>query len=161
MYVSISHKLIPVDAVIEGLFPHLLQNLPVLASELARLRKTSLLVFTKHLLQYLSSTYLNYTISRDTARWWDADRSRVGAVAGVLSQLYNQDKLSEILVDIAQAGGIDTLPIQRACTLAISKFEGEQLNSMVNHLLAQWGDKLFMNHTPVMAQEGSQLHGVL
>lgn len=115
-------------------------------------------MFTKHLLQYLSSTYLNYTISRDTPRWWDADRSRVGAVGGVLSQLYNQDKLSDILVDVVQAGGIDTLPIQRACTLAISKFEGGQLNLMVNHLLAQWGDKLFINHTPVMAQEGSQLH---
>jgi len=115
-------------------------------------------VFTKHLLQYLSSTYLNYTISRDGARWWDADRSRVGAVAGVLSQLYNQDKLLDILVDVVQAGGIDTLPIQRACSISVSKVEGGQLNSMVNYLLAQWGDKLFVNHTPVMAQEGFQLY---
>lgn len=142
---------------IEGLFPNMLHAIPVLAIALVRLRKTSLLVFTKHLLQYLSSTYLNYTISRDGARWWDADRSRVGAVAGVLSQLYNQDKLLDILVDVVQAGGIDTLPIQRACTLAVSKFGG-QLNSMVDYLLTQWGDKLVINHTPVMAQEGYQLH---
>jgi len=135
----------------------MLHAIPVLAIALVRLRKTSLLVFTKRLLQYLSSTYLNYTISRDGARWWDADRSRVGAVAGVLSQLYNQDKLLDILVDVVQAGGIDTLPIQRACTLAVSKFGG-QLNSMVDYLLTQWGDKLVINHTPVMAQEGSQLH---
>src|SRR5277367_2432006 len=143
-----------VAAVIEGLFPQMLHQLPVLTNVLVPLRKTSLLVFTKHLLHYLSSTYLDYTISRDGARWWDADRTRVGAVAGVLSQLYSQDKLSGILVEVIQVGGIDALPIQRASTLMVSQFNGGQLNSMVNYLLSLWGDKFSINHIPVMAQEG-------
>ena len=125
---------------------------------LERLRKASLLVFTKHLLQYLSSTYLNYTIAREgLARWWEADRSRVGAVAGILAQLYSHDKLSGILVDVIETGGMDTLPIQRATTLALSTFPGDKLLSVVNYLISLWGDKLFINHTPVMVQEGPEV----
>lgn len=145
-----------VDAIIEGLFPQMLDALLVLPKALMRLRKTSMLVFTKNLLQYLSSTYLDYTISRDGARWWDADRTRVGAVAGVLSQVYDHGKLSGILVEVIQGGGVDTLPIQRACTLAVSQINGGQLHSMVTYLLSLWGDKVFINHTPVMVQEGLQ-----
>lgn len=149
-----------IDAVIEGLLPHIFDSLPLLAITLNRLRRTSLLIFTKQLFQYLSTKYFNYTISRDDVRWWDADRTRVGAVAGILYDLYKLDKLPEILIDVVRTGnGLDSLPIQRACSLVVAKLGEGQLNPVVDLILASWADKLFITHTPVMAQESRFLSG--
>lgn len=145
------------DAVIEGLFPNVLNDLSHLAKVLSRLRRTALLIFTKQLFQYLSIKYFNYTTSRDSVRWWDADCSRVGAVAGVLYDIYKDDKLPDVFVELVKSGsGVDSLPVQRACILAVSKFGGDWLDSMVEYNLATWADKLFITHTPVMAQEGKR-----
>lgn len=143
-----------VDAVVEGLFPQLLNDLSLLAKVLSRLRRTSILNFTKHLFQYLSTKYFTYTISRDTSRWWDADRLRVGAVAGVLYNIYKEDKMPDVFVDIVKIGsGVDILSIQRACILATSKLGGGHLDKVVDYLLESWADRLFITHTPIMAQE--------
>ena len=143
-----------VDAVVEGLLPQLLNDLSLLAKVLSRLRRTSILIFTKHLFQYLSTKYFNYTISRDTPRWWDADRSRVGAVASVLDNIYKEDNMSDVFVDVVKSGsGVDALSIQRACILTVSKLGGAHLDKMVDYMLASWADRLFITHTPIMAQE--------
>jgi len=145
-----------VDAVVEGLLPHLLNDLSLLARTLERLRPSSIVIFTKQLFRYLSTKYLNYTISRDTPRWWDADRARVGAVAGILYDLYKENKPTAVFVSIVKSGsGLHTLSIQRACILSMSKFHGEYLVEIVNYLLALWADKLFVTHRSVVEQEGT------
>jgi hypothetical protein len=145
--------------VVEGLLPQLLNDLSHLAKVLRPLRRTSVFIFTKHLFQYFSTMYFNYTISRDTPRWWDADRSRVGAVAGVLYEIYKEDKLADVFVDVVRSGsGVDTLPIQRACILTLSNFSTAHLDKMVDDMLASWADKLFITHTPIMAQECTIRH---
>ena len=142
------------DFVIESLFPYCINDLSKLSTILLPLRRTTLLNFSKHFLQYLSTNYLNYTVSQDAVRWWDADRSRVGAVAGVLHAVYDAEKLADIFVDVVKNGvWIDTLPLQRACVLSIASLGPQRLDVLTDHLLASWSDKLSITHTPVMAQE--------
>src|ERR1700694_226909 len=101
--------------------PSILTDLPSLAQVLNALRRTGVLVFTKQLLHYLSVKYFNYTINRDGEEWWNADSTRVGAVARVLYEVYRHEKLSQVFIDIVKSGtNIDALSIQRACILAIS-----------------------------------------
>lgn len=139
---------------VEGLFPQLLNDLSLLAKVLSRLRRTSIFNFTKYLFQYLSTKYFNYTISRETPRWWDADRFRLGAVAGVLYNIYKEDKMPDVFVDVVKIGsGVDILSIQRACILATSKLSGGYLDKVVDYLLESWADRLFITHTPIMVQE--------
>jgi hypothetical protein len=148
-----------VDAVVEGLLPRLLNNLSLLAKVLGRLRRTSMIIFTKHLFQCLSTKYFNYTISRDSPRWWDADRSRVGAVANILENIYKEDNISDAFVEVVKNGSsVDSLSIQRACILTVTKLGGAHLDKMVDYTLASWADRLFITHTPIMAQECTSPH---
>jgi hypothetical protein len=131
----------------------MIDSLEDMASVLNRFRRTTSILFAKQLLQYLSKTYLNFTISQEGYRWWDADRSRVGAVANIIYTLYKLDHQPDLLVNVIKAGSITSLPIQRACTLAVSKF-GDPISSLLDTLLGLWADKFSITHTPVMVQEG-------
>jgi telomere length regulation protein len=142
------------DLVISALMPQVLDKLMLLAEVLPKLRRTINLLFAKQLLVYLSNQYFNYSISREGPRWWDADCSRVGAVATILHDLYQQSKLSDILVEIMKsAASLITLQIQRASTLAISKIGSQQLVDVADHFISLWGDKGYITHTPISAQE--------
>lgn len=138
----------------EGVFAPNLKQLPLLATVLSRLRRTSLLLFTKQLLQCLSTKYLIYSIRQEGQRWWDADRSRVGAVARILYDLYSHDKLSEFLVDTIKSANLNSLPLQRGVTLTISKLSSANLSSVTEYLVSSWADKVYILHTPIVAQEG-------
>lgn len=144
------------DSFIEGLFPQVIDFLALLAKSIQQLPRTRLLIFTKHLLQYFSVRYFNYAISQKGERWWDADRSRVGAVAGVLYEIYQSHKMMDLLVGVAKTGtNLENLSIQRACILAISEAGESHLDLLTDYLLGVWADKLFITRTPVTAQEGT------
>src|SRR5436305_8281293 len=131
LYIS-RRSMLTVDAVMEGLLPQLLNHLSLLSKTLSRLRRTPVFIFTKQLLHYLSTMYFDYTTSRDKSQWWNADRSRVGAVAGLLYNIYKEDKLSDIFIDVIKNGsGFESIQMQRACVLAVSKFGGQYLESVL------------------------------
>ena len=135
------------------MLPDLIQRLAEFATVITHLRRTSAIILTKSVLQYLSTTYLDYPMPREGARWWDSDRARVGAVAGVLYDIFNTDKNAQLLLGVVKGStGIDSLPIQRACILAISQVG--RIDDVIQNILATWSDKVYIKHTPVIAQEG-------
>ena len=153
--------MLTLDSVIESLVPEVFGNIPLMTQVMLDLPRTSLLVFIKHLLQYLSLQYLSYATSQLSNRWWDADRSRVGAAASLLYELHQDQKLATAFVDLVKRGtGVDSCPIQRVCVLTISVLGKDLLSSFVNYMLAQWADKLSINHTPVTLQEGISMPSI-
>jgi hypothetical protein len=158
---SSTTHVVNVGSVIEGLLPDLLNHIPLLSAVILNLRRTTTILFTRHLLSYLTSRFLDYTVSRTVPRWWDSDRSRVGAVASVLCELYSSQQLTSILVQVVQnTWGMDSLAIQRACILAVASIGEQFLTSLTDYFLALWTDKGFINHTPISAQESTP-RGVL
>jgi len=143
-----------VDLIVEGIFPRVIHHLAEFATVITHLRRTSAIILTKSVLQHLSSTYFDYTTSREGARWWDSDRTRIGAVAGVLYDIFNTDKNAQILLGVVKGGtGVDSLSIQRSCVLAISQLG--RIDEVIQNILATWSDKVYIEHTPVVAQEGT------
>jgi hypothetical protein len=138
------------DVVVEGLFPRITGHLLEFAQVITSLRRTAGIILAKSLLQYFSATYFDYTISREGPRWWDSDRSRIGAVANLLTTIFPH-KTTDILIQVIK-NGIETLSLQRACITAISKLG--RIDEIVQYILATWTDKLYITHTPVVAQEG-------
>jgi len=139
--------------------PQILTRLLLLGETLQSLRRTSNLLFAKQLLSYMEVKYLSYNTSRDGPRWWDADRSRVGAVAGILHELYAQRRLTEILLEaIKNNASIQNLAVQRSTVLALRSIGSNYLDTLLDHLLAVWSDKGYITHTPISAQEGKLTH---
>jgi hypothetical protein len=60
-------------------------------------------------------------------------------------------KNTDILIEVVK-NGVDSLSLQRACITAISQLG--RINDVVQYILATWTDKLYITHTPVVAQEG-------
>src|SRR5271156_1023603 len=136
--------------------PQMLSCLNLFRDVLITLHTSTQRSVTKHLLQYLSEKYLNYSISREGSQWWESDKTRVGAVAEALREIYHQDALSQILVDnIKNISGLDKLSRQRACILTVSKLSGTRLTSLTDFFVALWADKVAILHTPIMRQEGT------
>ena len=78
----------------------------------------------------------------------------MGAVAGVLYEIFKHEANSNVLSSIVNGGvGIDSLSIQWACVVAVDKTV--DLDNVIDHLLSTWSDKVYVNHTPVVAQEGA------
>lgn len=153
-----------IDSVVEGFVTVLLQDLltptgvPQYSSVLLRLPNTKLFLFTRQLLQYLSRTYFDYTIARDGPLWWEADSLRIGAAISLLITLFslNDSRNEKILATLNQiienGSGLENLSIQRICT-RLSTHSNLYPNSLVNNLISKWGDKAYINHTPISAQE--------
>jgi len=152
--------------VIEGLMPIFIEGLSnsndVFHGVPGRLPGTRLLLFIRQLLQYLSITYFDYTISREGPQWWEADTSRVGAAISLLMAMFPSSqvevgKTQRIYGQIVENGtGLENLSIQRACVRCATQF-GFYANTLVENLVTKWGDKAYINHTPISAQEGLAL----
>lgn len=135
------------------MFPRITEHLFEFAQVITSLRRTAGIILAKALLQHFSATYFDYTISREGPRWWDSDRSRIGAVAGLLTEIFPR-KNTDILIEVIKTG-LDSLSLQRACITAISRLG--RIDEIVQYILATWTDKLYITHTPVVAQEGLPL----
>ena len=131
---------------------------PQYSNVLLRLPNTKLTLFIRQLLSYLSRTYFDYTIPRDGPRWWEADSLRVGAGISLLTAMFSlnepeNEKVQTTLRRIVENGsGLENLSIQRICS-HIPTHSNLYINSLVNNLISKWGDKAYINHTPISAQE--------
>ena len=131
---------------------------PQYSTVLLRLPNTKLTLFIRQLLLYLSRTYFDYTISRDGPRWWEADSLRVGAGITLLTTMLSlnddqNEKIQITLRRIVENGScLENLSIQRICS-HIPIHSSLYTNSLVENLISKWGDKAYINHTPISAQE--------
>jgi hypothetical protein len=118
-----------------------------------------MLLFIRQLLQYLSHTYFDYTVSREGSRWWEADASRVGAAITLLMTMFPTssteiEKMQKTFGHIIENGtGMENLSIQRACVRCATQ-SGFYTETLVENLVTKWGDQAYINHTPISVQEG-------
>lgn len=97
-------------------------------------------------------------ISEDDLDWWRADAGVVSAAAGLLAVILGNDltrkaQLVSWLTGSSGAGVGDGISIRRAAIAAVAVEKGD-IELVLEKSLLQFGDQLYIRHTPTMQQEG-------
>jgi telomere length regulation protein len=114
--------------------------------------------FLNGALRLLSRDYLGQsTVNRGT-EWWKEDSDVVGAGAGYLKLIVSQNEsrkshLIAWLTSSTGAGVGDSIGIRRAVIAALSDSKYD-LDTLLENSLQQFGDQLYIRHTPSLQQEG-------
>jgi telomere length regulation protein len=115
--------------------------------------------FIQGILQLVSREYLSAPILlEDYLNWWKFDADVVSAVAGLVYLVLNdQDSrktsLNSWLTSSSGAGVGEGIAIRRASVIALSRSKND-MESVFEKSLQQFGDQLYIKHTPIMQQEG-------
>ncbi|KAH8814988.1 telomere length regulation protein-domain-containing protein [Xylogone sp. PMI_703] len=110
------------------------------------------------ILKLISKAYLSTTIiSEDNDRWWHTDAGLVAAVAGLIQIIINGNELRKEallawLTGPNGAGVGDSISIRRAAITALSNRK-EDLVTVLEKSLQQYGDQLYIKHTSTLQQE--------
>lgn len=110
-------------------------------------------------MQLVSREYLSAPILlEDYLNWWKFDADVVSAVAGLVYLVLNdQDSrktcLNSWLTSSSGAGVGEGIAIRRASVIALSRSKND-MESVFEKSLQQFGDQLYIKHTPIMQQEG-------
>jgi telomere length regulation protein len=109
-------------------------------------------------LKFLSSRYVSQNTAMDVPNWWEADSGIISAAAGYLSYVIaGQDSRKEQLItwltSLSGAGVGDAIGIRR---VAVTIFSGSKydVEIIVEKSLRNFGDELYIRHTPSLQQEG-------
>lgn len=84
-------------------------------------------------------------------------KAETSAIAAVLSfTLRSEDSLNSVLLDFlgdsVQSSTV-TFPIRRSCVAVFAAVAPDELQSLLERLMAAFGDTVFINHAPVAQQE--------
>lgn len=91
-------------------------------------------------------------------QWWKSDASLVSASAGLISVVLDRNStrrssLISWLTSSSGAGSGESVGIRRAAITALSD-EKDDLETVLEKSIAQFGDQLYIKHTPILQQEG-------
>jgi len=105
--------------------------------------------------EFLSST----TTTEDNSQWWKHDAGIVSAVAGLISLLISGDEarknyLISWITNSSGAGIGDGIAIRRAVVASLAQDKSDMEN-ILDKSLQQFGDQLYIKHTPTLQQEGT------
>ena len=115
------------------------------------------------MLKLLSKDYLASTITTaDDANWWHADQKVVAGAAKFVSTILagngiRQGHLVTWLCSPTGAGVGDGIAIRRAAVAALAE-DNTCLESLFERSLQQYGDQLYIRHTPTLQQDGERTH---
>lgn len=110
-------------------------------------------------MQLVSREYLSAPILfEDHLNWWKSDADVVSAVAGLVNLVLNdQDSrktyLKTWLTSSSGAGVGEGIAIRRSSVVALSRSKHD-MEFVFERSLQQFGDQLYIKHTPVIQQEG-------
>lgn len=113
-------------------------------------------------LKIISKDYLSVTVtSNGDSRWWQSDATVVSAAAGLIKKIIANEEIRKTqlitwLTGSSGAGVGDGIPIRRAAITAISG-DKNNLETVLEKSLQQFGDQLYIRHTPILQQEGTIL----
>jgi telomere length regulation protein len=90
--------------------------------------------------------------------WWRADTTVVSACAGLLHLILctEESRKSQIMIWLTGSSGAgvgDGIAIRRAVLAALAA-ENPDMETVLGKSLQQFGDQLYIKHTPTMQQEG-------
>ncbi|KAE8442302.1 hypothetical protein EG329_003502 [Mollisiaceae sp. DMI_Dod_QoI] len=110
------------------------------------------------ILKLLSTEYLSASIStEDNSTWWRSDASVVSAAAGLPTLLIANSEARKVhlicwLTSSSGAGVGEGIAVRRAAVVAIAASKSD-IESVLDKCLQQFGDKLYIKHTPTLQQE--------
>lgn len=121
------------------------------------------------LLRVLSREYLDSTPPEPIAQWWESDASVIARVAGAINGVARLDPgFWNVLVEwVHGSGGVgvgEGIGIRRAVMAVLSKevkgplgVQGgpQELRKVLERSLKNFGDGLWIKHTPIQVQEGN------
>jgi telomere length regulation protein len=117
--------------------------------------------FLYTVLKIAPGDYLNAAVTtNDDAQWWQSDARVVSSVASLIIQIVNEnvtnqkEHLTSWLTGSSGAGLGDGIAIRRAVVLALSRNKTD-IETVFDKSLQQFGDKLYIMHTPTLQQEGN------
>jgi telomere length regulation protein len=118
--------------------------------------------FVYSFLKLVSRDYLSSIVtSEDDSRWWQSDTGLVSAAAGLIKLVFHRDEswknhLMTWLASSSGAGVGEGIAIRRAVITALATHKSE-VETILDKSLRQFGDPLYIRHTPTMQQEGTVL----
>lgn len=94
-------------------------------------------------------------------KWWLEDAPKISQIAGLLNGIMGSNEdFRDLAVDwlvSPNGGGVgEPIGIRRALVCVLSKGE-VVLKGLLEKSLGQFGDKIWIKHTPIMRQEGWSL----
>jgi len=109
-------------------------------------------------LKTLSKRHLSTSIANDSLDWWRVDAEVVAGAAGYLGLIVSKDNsrrshLISWLTGLSGAGIGEAVGIRRAAVAVLSDSKYD-MESVLEKSLQQFGDQLYIKHTPSLQQEG-------
>lgn len=111
-------------------------------------------------IKLLSRDHLSAPVlSEDSARWWQADAGKISAAAGLISltvanEEHRKGHLINWLTSSSGAGIGDGIAIRRAVIVSLAR-DNTDIETVLEKSLQQFGDQLYIKHTPTLQQEGT------
>lgn len=96
--------------------------------------------------------------TEDTSEWWRKDAIVVSAAAGLICLMITKTEARKghliLWLTTSSGAGIgEAIAIRRAALAAIASVNSD-VESVLDKSLQQFGDKLYIKHTPAMQQDG-------
>lgn len=113
-------------------------------------------------LNFISKEYLSSMVtSEDDSRWWRSDTEIISSASGLLNLILAKDeaRTSQLIIWLTGASGAgagDSIAIRRAAVAAIAG-DKTHMATVLEKSLRQFGDQLYIRHTPIIQQEGIAL----
>lgn len=125
---------------------------------IASLRVSDQRIIVLAALSWLSEKNLRSQTPLDHSLWWKSDVPIVSATTGFLVGLLAEDKSRQQCIvtwlsSLSGAGAGEGIAIRRAAVAALSPHQ-EDLELVFERSVGQFGDPLYIKHTPVLQQEG-------
>lgn len=115
--------------------------------------------FLFSILKVISRDYLSSPITtKADSQWWKSDASLVAAAASLIALFVAEDEarknlLISWLTNSSGAGVGDGIAIRRAVLAALAGDKSD-IETILDKGLGQFGDQLYIKHTPTLQQEG-------
>lgn len=100
-------------------------------------------------------------ITGDDAQWWQSDTKVVSSVAALIAHIvsdiqHHKEHLISWLTGSSGAGLGDGIAIRRAVIAVLSR-DKTVIQTVLDKSLQQFGDQLYIKHTPTLQQDGKFL----
>ncbi|KAI9053741.1 hypothetical protein LZ554_002692 [Drepanopeziza brunnea f. sp. 'monogermtubi'] len=108
-------------------------------------------------LNIVSREYMSSPITSEANQWWKSDASIVAAASGLINLIVaghgtRKNILISWLTDSSGAGAGDGIAIRRAVIAALAG-DTSDMEMILDKSLQQFGDQLYIRHTPTLQQE--------
>ena len=116
--------------------------------------------FLYTVLKLVPGLYLSASVTtEDDAQWWRSDTGIVSSVAALVGEIvgadnaHHKDHLISWLTGSSGAAVGEGIAIRRAVVSVLAR-EKQDIESVLHKSLQQFGDKLYIKHTPTLQQDG-------